>query len=77
MQENFNANTPVKAGDLNKTPDKKLASPSRAQADLSEIGGTAVKQKPSLSGANLDTPTKSGAEHVQTSFWKMADEKNY
>ena len=77
MQENFNANTPVKAGDLNKTPDKKIATPSRKQDSLSKIGGTAIKQHPSMSGANINHPTKSGSEHVQSSFWKMADEKNY
>ena len=74
MESKFDPKAKVKQGQLSDSPEGKQ--PNREHTNIDFSQHTHRKQEPFAYDA-VDVPSKPGAEHVQQSLFKMADEKDY
>jgi len=73
MESKFDPKAKVKQGQLSDGPEGKQ--PNREHTNIDFSQHTHRKQEPFA--YYVDVPSKPGAEHVQQSLFKMADEKDY
>ena len=73
MQSTFDPKAKVKQGQFSDSPEGKQ--PNREHTNIDFSKHTHRKQEPFE--YDVTEPSKAGAEHVQDSLFKMADEKDY
>lgn len=75
MEINFDIKSKVKQGELNKAPDGKQ--PNRESMNIDFSAEAPNKYNADVALKKNDYPSKTGSEHMQESFFSMADEKDY
>jgi len=75
MEINFDIKSKVKQGELNKSPDGKQ--PNRESMNIDFSMEAPNKYNADVALKKNDYPSKTGSEHMQESFFRMADEKDY
>ena len=73
METKFDPKAKVKQGQLSDGPDGKQPNREHTNIDFSQH----IHRKQEPFAYDVDVPSKPGAEHVQQSLFKMADEKDY
>jgi len=75
MEINFDIKSKVKQGELNKSPNGKQ--PNRESMNIDFSMEAPNKYNADVALKKNDYPSKTGSEHMQESFFRMADEKDY
>jgi hypothetical protein len=75
MEKSFDPKAKVTQGQLSNAPDGKQPNRESMNIDFDKHAPGKYKSENYLK--DMDVPTKSGSEHVQDNFFKLADEKDY
>jgi len=75
MEKSFDIKAKVKQGDLSDAPIGKQPNTPSINIDLKKHAP--CKYEADVALKDMNYPSPSGSEHVQDSFFKLADEKDY